>query len=49
MQNNEDNRCPTCGYEVETIFSHVDINCEHDMAEQEIRKLEREAYEAPSR
>lgn len=32
-------RCPTCGHKVQSIFDHLDIECEHDMTEAEIKHL----------
>lgn len=35
-------RCPECGHVVESYFDHIDIDCEHDMTEQEIADLRRD-------
>ena len=40
-----DIRCPTCGHTVGSIFDHVHIDCEHDMSEEEIAELLRQADE----
>jgi len=40
-------RCPECGHVVQSYFDHVDIDCEHDMTEEEITALMR--GDAPSK
>lgn len=36
-------QCPECGHFVDSYFDHVHIDCEHDMTEEEIAELLREA------
>jgi hypothetical protein len=36
-------RCPHCGHQVRDFFDHIGIECEHDMTEQEIERLIRDA------
>jgi hypothetical protein len=46
-KNERNERCYTCGHKVYSVFDHVDIDCEHDMTEEEIRKLEEESDATP--
>lgn len=44
--------CPTCGHPVQSIFDHLDIECEHDMTEDQIGALvdhHRRSDDSPSR
>lgn len=36
-------RCPTCGHRVQMVFDHIGIECEHDMTEEQIALLIRQA------
>lgn len=38
-------QCPECGHFVNSYFDHIHIDCEHDMTEEEIAELLREAEE----
>ncbi len=32
-------QCPMCGWYVESIFDHIDIDCDHEMSEAEVQEL----------